>query len=205
MPYRSSVATGIALCLLAVACPATAATSTIEIDPTNTIPNVIANALIADGEGDDWTGAVLQVDLTAGSVYNDPGFDSDGVQEALWGFVPLLRWDSAIGIAGDGSAGIAGGCCIRPHPQNLSGTGVGAAQITWFNTATDNTAPVQIANISMTDDAAGVWSLITSFASGQVRTSGPVINGVMAPEPTSLALLSMSGLMLVRVRGSGSA
>jgi PEP-CTERM motif-containing protein len=181
---------------------AMAATTTIQIDLTNTIPNVIANAIFADGEGDDWIDAALQIDLTAGSIYNAPAFDADGTQANLWGLVAGLQWDSAVGIANDGSGGgrwCAGSECPFP-PQNLGGTGVGAAQIGWFNTVTTDTAPVQIANISLTDDAAGVWSLITSFANGQTLSSGSVINGVMVPEPGTMALLGLATVCLIRRR-----
>jgi PEP-CTERM motif-containing protein len=177
---------------------AMAATTTIQIDLTNTIPNVIANKIIADGEGDDWTGAIIRIDLTAGSVYNTPSFDADGVQAWLWGLVPLLRWDSALGIANDGTGGIVR--CIEACNFNLSGTGDGAADYTWFNASTGDTAPVQIANISLTDDAAGVWSLITSFANGQTLSSGNVINGVMIPEPGTMALLGLATVCLIRRR-----
>ncbi len=184
-----------------IASPAMAATTAWSIDGTNTIAGTVANALTADGEGDDWTGAVLKIDLTAGSIYNDGAFDADGTQSALWGFVPALVWDSAVGIAGDGSAGIAGGAGdLGGGPQNLGGTGVDAASITWFNTATNDTAAVQIGNITLSADAVGTWSLIGAFAAGQVQSSGIVENGALVPEPASLALMGLGGIAALRRR-----
>jgi len=176
---------------------AMAATSAWSVDGTNTVPNTIAHALTVDGEGDDWTGAVLRIDLTSGSIYNTPAFDSLATQAALWGFVPGLQWDSAVGIADDGSAGIAGSAgdlgCVAP---TLEGTGACAGSITWFNTRTIDTGPVQIANISLTDDVQGSWELIVSFAGGQIRSSGtfPI------PEPASMALMGFGGLAVLRRR-----
>jgi len=180
---------------------AMAATSAWSVDGTNTIAGVVANALTVDGEGDDWTGAVLRVDLDTGSLYNAPAFDSDATQDALWGFVAGLQWDSAVGIAGDGSAGIAGGAgdlgCVG---QSLAGTGACAGSITFFNTAVGDTAAVQAANISADNQANGTWELIASFAGGQVRTSGVVENGAFVPEPASLALMGLGGIAALRRR-----
>jgi len=199
------------LCALLIGSPlsfnAMAAISTPEVDHTNTIPNVIANALIVDGEGDDWTGGVLKIDLTMGEVHKDPDQNQDQVVLraliGLWAWLPELQWDTWFGIPSDGSAGIAGGAGdLGGGPLNVGGTGIDAVSITWFNTAVGDTSPVQIGNISLTDDAAGTWEMFTSFANGQVRTSGPVINGVMVPEPVSLVLLSSCGLVLLRRRES---
>lgn len=203
MPRRRFAVTGIVLCLLFVVCPTTAATSKIEVDDTVTVPDVVANKLIADGEGDDWIGAVLRVDLTAGSVYNAPGTDPGNLGPWLGWPWPLPEGDTYVGIVNDGSAGIAGGAgdldCVG---QSLSGTGVCAVSVTWFNTAVGDTSSVQIGNISLSDDAAGTWEMFTGFANGNLRTSGPVINGVMVPEPGALALLLVGGVALLR-RDSG--
>ena len=178
---------------------AMAATTTWSVDGTNTIAGTVANALTADGQGDDWTGAVLKIDLTAGSIYAPGAFDSDGTQAALWGFVAGLQWDSAVGIANDGSAGIAGGAGdLGGGAQNLGGTGVDAASITWFNTATTDTAAVQIGNVTLSNDAVGTWQLIGAFAAGQVQSSGVVAGGALVPEPASLALMGLGGIAALR-------
>lgn len=205
MPSRFCSAYAVILSLLLAAPAASAATSTIEVDHTVTIPDIVSHNLIADGEGDDWTGAVLRVDLTAGSVYNSPVTDPDDPGYApcpgiCIPFLPgQLEGDTYVGIINDGSAGIAGGAGdLGCGAQSISGTGECAISIIWFNTNVGDTSPVKTGNISLTDDAAGTWVMIMSFAGGQVHTSGPVINGVMVPEPASLSLLCAFGLALLK-------
>ncbi len=169
----------------------------LNIDTENTIAGTAACKILVDGQGVDWTGAVLKIDLTAGSVYNDAGFDSDTTQAALWGFVPQLRWDSAVGIANDGTAGIAGGGGdLGGGPLNIGGTGVDAVSVTWFNTNTTDTGPVQIGNITLSDDARGTWQLILSFADGTTLRTAGVYEGHI-PEPASLSLLGVFGTSLL--------
>jgi PEP-CTERM motif len=205
MPYRTHAIPAIILWLMVFIQAANAATTTIQVDATNTIPNVIANAIIADGEGDDWTEAVLRIDLTGGSVYNEPGFGSDGApSSAFIGLVPTLKFDTYVGIIDDPTAGFPGGAgdisceetgtCFTLEPPNIF--------ISWFNTRVTDTAPVQIANISLTDDAAGVWTLTTSYTNGLVESSGVVIDGVMVPEPGALTVLGVGVLGLMRRRRS---
>ena len=157
----------------------------------------MANALIADGEGDDWTGAVLRVDLSAGSVYHDDS--GQGGIPSPWPFFPPEReFDTNVGIFDDGTAGIAGGA------GDLGGgaLSLNAPQIsvTWFNTDADDLDPVQIAMITLSPDATGTWELITSFTGGQLLSSGVVINGTIVPEPASLTMLVLGSLAMIRQR-----
>jgi hypothetical protein len=177
---------------------AMAATSSVEVNAANTVPNVVANSLLVDGEGADWTGIVLRVDLTAGSVYND-ALGADTPNQAFWGVFPALEFDSWVGVAGDGTNGIAGGAGdLGGGPQSMTGQTI---SITGFNTTVTNTAALRVGNISLSSDAAGTWQLIQSFAGGVlIRSEGVVEAGAMVPEPASLALLGLGGLAAIRRR-----
>jgi hypothetical protein len=202
-------ATGFLIVLLGMTASASAAISFVGLDPRNTIPGTVATGFIADGQGVDWTAAVLKIDLTRGSVYNAPAFDSDTQQSAFWGFVPDLQWDSYVGIPGDGTAGIAGGAGdLGGGPQNIGGTGIDAVSVTWFNTATTDTGPALIANITLSDDAAGTMQFIATFADDtQVQFGITIESGSIGlignlpppfPEPSTLSLLAVCGLGLLR-------
>ncbi len=195
--------------LLGMTASASAAIAFLGIDGRNTIPNTVANGIIADGQGVDWTAAVLKIDLFSGSVYNEPNFNSDTQQSGLWGFVPGLQWDSYVGIPGDGLAGIAGGAGdLGGGPQNIGGTGVDAVSVTWFNTRTTDTGPILIANITLSDDATGTMQFIATFADDTQVQFGIIIEsgsiGLVGnlpppfPEPGTLSLLAVCSLGLLR-------
>ncbi len=166
-----------------------------EVNPDNTIPNTVANSLIANADGGDWNSAVLLIELVSGSVYSAPEFDSLQPQLNLWTFVPELEFDSWVGIPGDGTGAVFGGA------GDLGDFGPAViadqkASVTWFNTDITNSGPTRIANMTLSNDAFGRWSVIAGFSGALLLTeSGFVTNGVMADNPVAQGDLDGDGFV----------
>lgn len=199
---RLTVSIGIAVLCGAIlfAPPAVDAAPSVsfQLDPTNTIPGIEAHSVIVDGDGEDWLIMALHIDLTEGSLYNDPEYDFHRPMPGIWEFPGLglerLKWDTWVGIPGDDSAiGPFGVVELGSSEYSLSGQVFHAG---WANTDTTNTGPTLIGNISTTTGAKGTWQMLVSFSGeeGFIELSGdwPV------PEPGALALLGVGGSVLLR-------
>jgi len=122
-----------------------------EVNPANTIPNTVANSLIVNGDGGDWNTAELLMQLTAGSIYNDPDFDSLQQQAQFWDVFPQLEFDSWVGLPGDNTGSVFGGAgdLGDPGPAVIADQ---KASVTWFNTDLTNTTQIRIANMTLSNN-----------------------------------------------------
>lgn len=162
----------------------------VSVNPANTVPGVVANSIFTDGDGIDWTGAGFYLELDQGQVYNAPDFDSAAVQSGFWPFLPELEFDSWVGIPNGNSLGINGragelsGIGGGSH-VGLTGPGNQTIDVAWFNTSLTDTGLNQIANISLSDDAQGTWSVLVTFAfmPNRVYLSSPVVDGQLVWDP----------------------
>ncbi len=189
MPRRPVSVSAIGLVLSLVAQVSATPSVGVAVDTANPLPNVIANRLIADGGGVDWTAAAMVLDLDQGSVYNHPTVDSMRPQDFFWsipGF-EILEWDTWVGTVPSGGPGVndmgpmsAGD--LGNFTLSMAGQSISAS---WGGTGKTETGPTQIANISLTDDAVGTWSIAATFAflPNQVYLTNPVINGELIWDP----------------------
>ncbi len=152
-----------------------------SVDNNNTVPGVVANKYLVDGGGADWLTAALLLNLSAGSVYNDPLFNGNLPQENSWGSLPDLEFDTWVGVPGDGTNSILGSAADlgdAPGPPIFTGQKVSAS---WFNNDPSNTGLTRIANISLTDDAMGTFTTRVSFSgfpnAQVINEYGFIING----------------------------
>ncbi len=164
-----------------------------QVNDPNVPEGYCACEIVWEG-GADWTSAALVIDLTSGSVYQD-AFGGDGpYTPALLVPFPSVEFDTYVGIVGGEGNGIAGGAgdlgggALSLNAPHIS--------VSWFNTGTNDTAPVRIGMITLSDDANGTWKLLA----GGVVIEGTLEGGWCIPEPTSLGLLGLGGLALLRRR-----
>ena len=151
----------------------------------------------------DWLGAQLVVDLDEpGKVYQDElgNFNPQSPNPAFFSAFPSLEFDTYVsnGVLGEsvsttGAVYLAGPATAIFDADHIS--------IAWYTDATDDIGTFPVARVTLHDSAGGTWSFQTPQwpAEGAgFLASGPVINGHMVPEPTTIALLGLSAAALIR-------
>lgn len=170
---------------------------------TNTAQGVV-NVLTADTDT-DWTQAQLLLNLTSGTLYQDAFGENTSPNSAFFSLAPTLANDTFVsaGDLYDDTPSVAGGALNLGGAvtQTMSTTSI---DITWFDTDTSDIGTSTIAQITASADAQGTFELLVYSAGDSSGTlfEGNVNNGVVSvvPEPTSLALLSLGGLLVARRR-----
>ena len=130
----------------------------------------------------DWTGAALLLELTQGSIYQDGAGGNTQPSSGLINAVPSVEFDTYV-AANDNSVIVAGGA------GDVGGNGLqfdtSELDITWVDTATNDTGTINIGRISLSDDAVGTWSLQLINADGDIYTMTNVAftDGELAQPP----------------------
>ncbi len=151
----------------------------------------------------DWTAAAILLELTRGSIYQDTfGGDVNAPSAAIINAFPSAEFDTYVGDPHNG-ASIAGGALDIPG-AGLQEFSTSRLSVAW-NSAGADTADVglvAIARITLSSDANGHMALALTEAGSTAKTLVfvPFVNGVITPEPASLALLGLGGLAVLRRR-----
>lgn len=127
----------------------------------------------------DWTGGVLLLTLTQGTIYQDAVGNALAPNPGFFGAFPTLEFDTAVGgdAASPSIAGAAG---------DLGGDGyqfdTAELDVTWFNVSGTDTGTFAIARITLSDDAVGTWSYMAiNSASDSATDSGTITAGSLLP------------------------
>ncbi len=139
----------------------------------------------------DWTGAALLLELTAGSIYQEPeGWGQNGStlgapDPAGFGVFPSSEFDTYFDGNGHtitfaGGAGDVGGDTLQYDTAQLDAA--------WYGMATNDTGTFNIARITLSDNATGSWSLALTdedFKTGQYEFGGTIENGEVISQAAS--------------------
>lgn len=189
-----------------------------DVDNSAALTGYVTTDIEIDYVG-QWFGAQLIVDLDEdGDIYQD-GFGGDtGPNSALFGFVPSLEFDTFL-AAGSLTATVVPGESTIPSlgawAQNLGSSGPAEFSANAIDKAWNAPGGVVIttkndwviARITLAADANGTFKVAT-WAGGvadELRIDGTIVNGVFTtgaviPEPTTIGLLGMSVLAMIRRR-----
>ena len=188
---------------LALASSASAAILGVNVE-TNATPQGVANQIVVETDT-DWTLAQLVLNLSSGALYQDAVGTDLSPQSLFLGAFPSLGNDTFLSAGSlfddpPSSAGGAvdlGGAAVA----TMSGTQIDYA---WFDTDTSDIGTSTIAQIAASQDATGTFQLLLFSEGGSTGSlfEGTVTNGVVnvVPEPPSLALLGLGGLLIARRR-----
>ena len=132
----------------------------------------------------DWTSAALRLELTTGSIYQDAQGDVTAPNPAQFVTYPALRFDTYLDADGNAVFVAGGAIDVGGDVFAFDTTQVDAL---WFDLATDDTGALTLGRFTLTDDAAGTWSMRLLNAAGDVFTdTGSFTQGQLAP-PTPVA------------------
>jgi len=140
----------------------------------------------------DWGGASLLLELTAGSLYQDPGAGMFGGTLPIHPFFfqqfPAAEFDTSVGTLGGaaigGSSSVGGDGNLEFSATRLN--------VSFYNFATTNIGTLPIGRITLSQDAVGTWRLLAVNGWGDtVDLVGTIDQGVIAIDTEASLLIYM--------------
>ena len=137
----------------------------------------------------EWTNARVELTLDTGTIYQDPTYDEEYPQTTIWGFVPVVEWDSMFSAPDYAVPGFA----------SKAGDGWTDTSVmrSWFDDVDTGPGTFVGARITLSEGAEGPFNILLFDESNPgVATE---FSGII-PEPMTLTLLGLGGLALIRRR-----
>ena len=216
------------IALVALTSVASAATSTIVSD-ANSFTGYVVNEISIDVGTSEWVTAELIVLPDANGLiyqgsysYDNPvppfipptitidPWASDQYQATI-DYYTQLEYDSRIanGVFVQGAAESAYSTLSAPagatkHLPTVA-DGTDEIRVTWYTLEITETGALDMAMVTLDDEAGGTWSfrafdVATGSEIACVDLSGPIVDGVLLPEPATMLMLIGGGLGLVMRR-----
>ncbi len=141
----------------------------------------------------DWTNSRLDMVLTQGSFYQDSFGDDRPPNPAFFSIAPTLEFDTYFAGADRADTNFAGQ--VGTPQRTITDTVLG---ISWFdNNLNIGAGTFQIARITVTQDAVGSFTG-KSFSLENAGLGQSFSGSLPIPEPASLALMMVGGMMLLK-------
>ncbi len=179
-----------------LASPVTAAVSLdlIPIDNSEQLTGYRSFDLQMNAPVSDWTSSALLLKLSAGSIYQDAMGGDGPTPSEFFSFVPTVEFDTYVGVPGGGIAGgagdLEGGGVFEFSTERLSAT--------FFNTANTDIGRFSIGRVTLSDDAVGSWSLLTTTVDKHRFThTGSIAKGVIEIEAETIQVPTFSAMSIV--------
>ena len=211
------------IALVAVASIASAAVETV-VNDTTSFSGYVVNKISVDFGTDEWiTGELIVLPDADDKVYNgsytyyDPNLFMDITVDtwtshlpvAAYGPRPQMEFDSRIatGVFASGSSPADVSKESAPATEDLYLPTVAAGndliRITWWTQSITETGNLDLAMVTLADDAGGTWSFRAfdenSAEDPAIDIGGDIVDGALVPEPaTMLVMLGGLGVLLRR-------
>jgi len=199
--YKTLVA--IIIAFLSTIAPA----AMISVDQLNdSLDNYITNTIIFETEN-DWLSSQLIVTLYTGTIYQDSIGGIASPNPLLINSFPSLEFDTYVsnGILGDavsaqgGAINLGGEIDMQFDELQLN--------VNWFSIDTTDVGILELARITLSEDAIGIYKLWTTAVKDSIYEPPDVFiveniisNGIMIPEPSVIVLLCVDGLCILSKR-----